>query len=84
MPTVKTAISIEEGLLERIDALAAELELPRSRLLALAAEDYLRKRHDAQILARLNEVYGEPDAGEDDELRLHHRTRHRRLVEGGW
>lgn len=83
MSTVKTAISIEEALLERIDALAAELELPRSRLMALAAEDYLRKRRDAQILAELNEVYGEPDT-RDDETRRRHRTRHRKRVEGEW
>lgn len=83
MSTVKTAISIEEALLERIDALAAELELPRSRLMALAAEDYLRKRRDAQILDQLNEVYGAPDVSED-EVQRRHRPGHRRRVEGGW
>lgn len=83
MSTVKTAISIEEALLERIDALAAKLELPRSRLIALAAEDYLRKRRDAEILDQLNEVYGERDVSEG-ELRRRHRPGHRRRVEGGW
>ena len=39
MTAIKTAISLEEPLLQRIDKLARGLGLPRSRVLAQAAEE---------------------------------------------
>lgn len=83
MTAVKTAISLDSELLERVDALAEELDLPRSRVLAQAAEDFLRRRESETLRARLDRVYGE-EAPEDEELRERRRERHRRVVEGTW
>ena len=84
MASVKTAVSLDEQLLERIDRRAQELNLSRSRLMAEAAEHYLRRQESREILARLNEVYSEPDSPEDREVRRAMRRKQRKRLEGDW
>jgi len=86
MSAVKTAISLEERLLSQIDAAAEELELPRSRVLAMAAEEFLRRRESARLLAELNAAYGDEndDMAEEKAWRQRAKPHHRRLVEGEW
>jgi metal-responsive CopG/Arc/MetJ family transcriptional regulator len=54
---MKTAISIDDGLLQEADETARLMGLSRSRLFALAVVDFLKRQRDEQMLARLNEVY---------------------------
>ena len=51
MAYVKTAISLQENLLTQVDTLARELDISRSRLFALAVEEFL-KRHQNQDLLK--------------------------------
>lgn len=46
--TVKTAISLDAPLLKQIDAVAAELHMPRSRLLAKAAREFLLRHQNVK------------------------------------
>jgi len=55
--TLKTAISIDDELLQEADATARLLGLSRSRLFALAVADFLQRQRQEQMLRRLNEVY---------------------------
>jgi metal-responsive CopG/Arc/MetJ family transcriptional regulator len=61
---MKTAISVADELISEADSAAKEMGLSRSRLIATALEAYLRTRRQAEISARLNEVYAEPDPAE--------------------
>jgi metal-responsive CopG/Arc/MetJ family transcriptional regulator len=62
---MKTAISIEEGLLQEADKTARQMGLSRSRLFALAVGDFLERQRQEQMLRRLNEVYADGfDPGE--------------------
>ena len=62
---MKTAISIDDGLLQEADEIARQMGLSRSRLFALAVLDFLKRQRQEQILLRLNEVYGKgPEAAE--------------------
>ncbi len=54
---MKTAISIDDGLLQEADETARLLGLSRSRLFALAVGDFLQRQRQEQMLQRLNEVY---------------------------
>ena len=54
---MKTAISIDHELLQEVDETARLLGLSRSRLFALAVDDFLRRQRQEQMLRRLNEVY---------------------------
>jgi metal-responsive CopG/Arc/MetJ family transcriptional regulator len=84
MPTVKTAISIERSLFDRVNDLAEELQVPRSQLFAAAVEEYIRRYENQQLLERLNQAYS--DVPSPDEKALHEgmRQQHRRLLEGQW
>jgi metal-responsive CopG/Arc/MetJ family transcriptional regulator len=72
MSHIKTAISIEEPLLQRANALASELNISRSRLIALALEEFLKQYDNAKLLESINAVYGQPLSREEqkeEELR---------------
>ena len=55
--SMKTAISIDDGLLQEADETARRMGLSRSRLFALAVGDFLQRQRREQMLVRLNEVY---------------------------
>jgi len=65
---MKTAISIDDGLLQEADDTARRLGVSRSRLFALAVGDFLERQRREQMLAQLNQVYA--DHGEPLERRL--------------
>ena len=57
MPGVKTAISLDAGLLVKVTQLANDLHISRSRVFTLAVQDYLKKLENQSLLAQLNEAY---------------------------
>jgi metal-responsive CopG/Arc/MetJ family transcriptional regulator len=54
MATVKTAISLEDSLFKEVEALAKKMKVSRSRLFALALEEFLRRHQNQQLLEQLN------------------------------
>jgi metal-responsive CopG/Arc/MetJ family transcriptional regulator len=65
--TMKTAISVDDDLIEEADRTAHEMGVSRSRLFSLALESYLRNREHERILEQLNRVYTD-EAGKADKL----------------
>jgi mRNA interferase MazF len=58
LSSVKTAISVEKSLLDKIDATAKNLSLSRSKFFAVAAENYLHHIETQGLIEKLNAVYG--------------------------
>ena len=56
---MKTAISIDDGLLHKADETARRMGVSRSRLFALAIGDFLERQRREKMLRQLNEVYAE-------------------------
>jgi predicted DNA-binding protein len=84
MASMKTAVSLATETFARVDALAREMNLPRSRVFALAIEEFL-DRHDAQSLEPvLDRAYGEPPTAAEKKWRRLTRRKHRQLVESEW
>ena len=84
MANVKTAISLQKSLFEQVEALAREMKVSRSRLFALALEDYIRRSQNQQLLERINQAYPDaPNLTEQKYLRKM-RRQHRKVVEGTW
>jgi metal-responsive CopG/Arc/MetJ family transcriptional regulator len=54
---MKTAISINDGLLREADETARLMRLSRSGLFALAVGEFLKRQRREEMLLRLNEVY---------------------------
>lgn len=84
MATMKTAISIDDLLFQRAEALAAELHISRSRLFVLAMEEFIQRRQNQRLLEAINEVYSEPPDEEELAVRQAMRKKYRRIVEGEW
>lgn len=80
MATVKTAISLEDTLFAKIDDLAKELNLSRSRLIALAAEAYVEQYQNQRLLDAINNAY-DNDTEEDRTLLPKMKAKQRRLVD---
>ena len=84
MAQIKTAISLDKSLFEQVDTLAHTMKVSRSRLFAMALEDFLRRHENEQLLAEINRAYnGEPDPAQQ-RLRKGMRRLHRKIVEGEW
>lgn len=83
-PNVRTAISLEAPLLERIDSVAEELDMPRSRLLAEAAREFLRRHESAKLLRALDDSHADAPSREEIERRRAWKRQHRQRIEGDW
>ncbi len=84
MTSVKTAISLQQPLFEQVEVLAKELQISRSRLFALAAEEFIQHYQNQKLLAALNAAYDDLPNAEEQSLRHQLRQQHRQLVEGQW
>ena len=84
MSSVKTAISVEKSLLDKIDETAKRLSLSRSRFFAVAAKNYLHYIETQELIEKLNEVYG--DGLDDMEIKTLKgmKTVMQRHAEDGW
>ena len=84
MKHVKTAISVQRTLFKRVERLASELNISRSRLFALAVAEFLERYENKKLLEELNHAYEELPTNEEPAERRERRRRHRKLVEGDW
>lgn len=84
MQNVKTAISIQKSLFDQAEKIARKMKVSRSRLFALALEDFIQRTQNRELLAQINAAYAEePDATEKTLRRKTSKT-HRRIVRGEW
>ena len=84
MANIKTAISIQQSLFEQVEALAREMHISRSRLFALAVEDFMHRYESQQLLERINAAYDDTPALDEQALLRRMRRQHRQMVEGEW
>ena len=66
MTQIKTAISIRKDLYEESNAIAYELSIPRSQLIAMALEEYIKRYRNRLLRDRINQSFS--TAPDDDEL----------------
>jgi len=84
MRSIKTAISLEKPLFEEIEALAKEMQVSRSRLFALAAQDFLERHKNRKLLEAINNAYSDMPTTEEDELLTEMRNRYSEVVKEQW
>lgn len=78
---MKTAVSLDEALLQQADEVAREMGLSRSRLFAVAISEFLQRKKKAEILLQLNEVYGERMTSDEKRLVSQMKARVHRIAE---
>jgi predicted transcriptional regulator len=84
MASVKTAISLHKPLFDQVEALAEKMNVPRSRIFALAVEEFVRRHQNQRLLQRINEAYKDAPDPAEVALRRRMRRQHRQIVEGEW
>lgn len=69
--TVKTAISIEESLLDEANRLSKKLHISRSKLFSLLLKQFAEQERNAQLLQQINKAYEDyPDEDEKKSLEI--------------
>ena len=81
---MKTAISIDDGLLREADETARLMGLSRSRLFAVAVGEFLKRQRQEQMLLRLNEVYAKGMQPVEKRLLNRIKAKVRRTVKERW
>ena len=84
MANIKTAISIQQSLFEQVEALARELHISRSRLFAIAVEDFMQRYENQRLLERINDAYADTTTPDEQALLRRMRRQQRQMVEGEW
>lgn len=83
MANVKTAISLQKSLFEQAEALASEMKISRSRLVALALEEFIR-RQNQQLMDKINASYPEPPDSQEQIHQDHLHRQHQHIVKNEW
>jgi metal-responsive CopG/Arc/MetJ family transcriptional regulator len=81
---MKTAISIDDGLLQEADDTARLMGLSRSRLFAMAVRDFLQRQRQEQMLLRLNEVYANAPEPAEKRVLEEIKAKMRRTLKDRW
>lgn len=81
MPGVKTAISLDEELLIKVNRLSSDLHVSRSKVFTLAVQDYLKKQENQSLLAQLNEAYDDFPGEEEREISKAMQNKHNKMIE---
>jgi antitoxin MazE6 len=84
MASVKTAISLQKPLFDQVETLAKKMNVPRSRIFALAVEEFVRRQQNQRLLQRINKLYKDAPDPAEAALRRRMRRQHRQIVEGEW
>ena len=84
MTNIKTAISLPEALFEEALAVASEMKVSRSKLMAIALEEFLKRHQNKQLLEKINAAYADFPNEEEEALHKSMHHQHRQIVEGEW
>jgi metal-responsive CopG/Arc/MetJ family transcriptional regulator len=82
MPNVKTAILIEKPIFEKMDILAKNLNISRSRLFSIAAQEFIERHRNLEFLEALNQAYEDTPKTEPAVKQM--RSRHYELIKDQW
>lgn len=84
MAKIKTAVSLQESLVDRMDRLARELNLSRSQVFSLAVDEFLQRHESQALLEAINRACDSSPEREDAAERRALREKQRRMVQGEW
>ena len=82
MANVKTAISIEKSIFEQMDSLAKKTKISRSRLFAIAAQEFIQRNTNRDLLESLNTAY--QDLPETEPIVTAMQPTHYKIVKDQW
>jgi metal-responsive CopG/Arc/MetJ family transcriptional regulator len=84
MEYIKTAISIQKSLFDQAERLSRQMKVPRSRVFALALEEYLQRQQNLELLAQFNAAYADEPTPAERTLREKSLKAYRDSIEDEW
>lgn len=81
---IKTAISLNDDIYKEMDMLAKQLDVPRSQLFALAAEEFLHRHKSKDLKRKINEALSYRSEEEDAKRLTATKRKYRDLIEEQW
>ncbi len=79
--SVKTAISMQEELFQKVNKLASELHISRSRLFVLAVQDFIKKKESQDLLSQINNAFSDQPDSEEITLQSNMRKKQAKKLE---
>ncbi len=84
MPAIKTAISIDKQLFQKVNRLSKRMRIPRSRLFSRAVEEFVRRHDSEDLVRRINKAYANGETADEKAVRRGMLRNFSKLVEGTW
>lgn len=84
MPTIKTAISIDENLYNKVARLSSKLSIPKSRVFSQAVEYLVERDENIELVKEINKSYPELLDENEKVLISKIKSKHSKLVRGSW
>jgi metal-responsive CopG/Arc/MetJ family transcriptional regulator len=66
MAVIKTAISIDESLFDKINRLSEEIKLSRSQIFSQAVRYFIERKNNLELVRKINQAYS--DVLDEDEM----------------
>lgn len=66
MAVIKTAISIDESLFDKINRLSEEIKLSRSQIFSQAVRYFIERKNNLELVRKINRAYS--DVLDEDEM----------------
>jgi metal-responsive CopG/Arc/MetJ family transcriptional regulator len=84
MANVKVAVSLPEPLFAQVEAVAKEMRVARSHVVADALADYLKRHENRRLLEQVNAAYGDGLDAEERELLQNMQRSFRKVTPDEW
>jgi metal-responsive CopG/Arc/MetJ family transcriptional regulator len=84
MTMIKTAISLSDNIYEQMNSLAKQLDVPRSRLFAIAAEEFLQRYKKKDLIRKINEAVDNRCREEDKQWLAFAKQKRRQIIDKQW
>jgi metal-responsive CopG/Arc/MetJ family transcriptional regulator len=84
MAVIKTAISLDANLFERINKLSEEIKLSRSQIFSQAVRYFIERKNNLELVRKINQAY--PDILDEDEAELLEKSKkkYREILKEEW
>lgn len=79
--TIKTAVSLPKGLFKRAEELAGEMKVSRSKLFALALQDFILRVENERLVKQINEAVRDARDEDDEKFLYASRVQMARIAE---
>jgi len=83
--SVKTAISMQEDLFRKVNKVAKELKVSRSKLFVLAVQDFIKTQESQALLSQINNAFSDYPNSDEQVIQSGMRKKHiKNLRDESW